>query len=157
MSSSFCSWEISQIMVEKFKRNREKFLVFFFFFVGVSVEAELRLPERVLVVLLMPPEVLRCFERGPVSTVAALAAARPGRHAATLRFHPGSQLRALLPSRVHHAGPRASPMLLLPPPAASGTEHRLGSASHLKLPEAQRLRGFRRPRGGSASRRGHGL
>lgn len=120
-------------------------------------EAELRLPERVLVVLLMPPEVLRCFERGPVSTVAALAAARPGRHAATLRFHPGSQLRALLPSRVHHAGPRASPMLLLPPPAASGTEHRLGSASHLKLPEAQRLRGFRRPRGGSASRRGHGL
>lgn len=120
-------------------------------------EAELRLPERVLVVLLVSPEVLRCFERGPASTVAALAAARPGRHAATLRLHPGSRLRALLPSRVQHAGsgPSASPMLLLPPPAASGAEHRLGSASHLKLPEAQKLRGFRRPRGGSASRRGH--
>lgn len=78
-------------------------------------ETELGLPERVLVVLLVPPEVLGGFERGPAGAVAALAAARPGRHAAALRLHRGSRLRALLPSWVHHAGQSASPMLPPPP------------------------------------------
>lgn len=55
-------------------------------------EAELGLPERVLVVLLVPPEVLGGFECGPSSAVAALVAARPGWHAAALCLHPGSQL-----------------------------------------------------------------
>lgn len=41
-------------------------------------ETELGLPERILVVLLVPPEVLGGFERGPAGAVAALAAARPG-------------------------------------------------------------------------------
>lgn len=79
-------------------------------------EAELGLPERVLVVLLLPPEVLGGFERGPAGAVAALAAARPGRQAAALCLHPGSRLRALLPSPVRRAGPSASPMLPPPPP-----------------------------------------
>lgn len=79
-------------------------------------EAELGLSERVLVVLLLPPEVLGGFESGPAAAVAALAAARPGRHAAALCLHRGWGLQALLPSRVHHAGPRAFPMLLPPPP-----------------------------------------
>lgn len=68
-------------------------------------EADLGLPERVLMVMLVPPEVLGGFERGPAGAVAALAFARPGRHATTLCLHPGSRLRALLPSRVHRAGP----------------------------------------------------
>ena len=83
-------------------------------------EAELGLPERVLVVLLVPPEVLGGFECSPSSAVAALAAARLGRHAALLCLHPGSQLCSLLPSRFHRAGRSASrillPLLLLPPP-----------------------------------------
>lgn len=79
-------------------------------------EAELGLPERVLVVLLVPPEVLGGFECGPSGAVAALVAARPGRHAAALCLHPGSQLRAPLPRGFHRAGPGAFPMLLLPPP-----------------------------------------
>lgn len=78
-------------------------------------ETELGLPERVLVVLLVPPEVLGGFERGPAGAVAALAAARPGRHAAALCLHPGSRLRALLPSWAHHAGQSASPVLPPPP------------------------------------------
>lgn len=75
-------------------------------------EVELGLPERILVVLLVPPEVLGCFERGPASTIAALAAASPGRQAAALRLHPGSRLCVLLPSWVHCTGPSTS---LLPP------------------------------------------
>lgn len=75
-------------------------------------EAELGLPEWVLVVLLVPPEVLGCFERGPASTVAALATACRSLHAAALRLHPGRRLCALLPSRVHCTGPSASPLLL---------------------------------------------
>lgn len=80
-------------------------------------EAELGLPERVLVVLLVPPEVLGGFECGPSSAVTALVAARPARHAAALCLHPVSRLRALLSSWFHRASPSASRiMLLLPPP-----------------------------------------
>lgn len=70
-------------------------------------EAELGLPERVLVVLLMPPEMLRGFESGPTSTVVALVAARPVRHAAALCLHPG-RLCAPLPRQVHHTSLSAS-------------------------------------------------
>lgn len=64
-------------------------------------EAELGLPERVLVVLLVPPEMFRGFESGPGSAVAALVAARPGGHAVALCLHPG-RLCAPLPRRVHY-------------------------------------------------------
>lgn len=62
-------------------------------------EAVLGLPEWVLVVLLVPPEVLGWFERGRASTVAALSTACRSRHAAALRLHPARRLCAPLPSR----------------------------------------------------------
>lgn len=100
-------------------------------------------------VMLVPPEVLRGFERGPAGAVAALAFARPGRHATTLCLHPGSRRGALLPSRVHRAGPPERLPLLPPPPPLllSRAEARLSF-----LLEATRR--SRRPRGGSASGRG---
>lgn len=64
--------------------------------VGVQ-EADLGLlpEERVLVVVLMPPEVLGGFDGGPAGAVAALAAyACPGGHATPLCLHPGSRRRA---------------------------------------------------------------
>lgn len=77
-------------------------------------------------VLLVPPEMLRGFERGPAGAVAALAAARPGRYAAALCLHPG-RLRAPLPRRVHRAGPSA----LRATAAAASPRQKLGSASDL--------------------------
>lgn len=84
-------------------------------------------------VLLVPPEVLGGFERGPAGagTVAAVAVARQGRHATILRLHPGSRLRALLPSRAHWTGPHERlPDAAAAAAAASGAEQRLGSASY---------------------------
>lgn len=87
-------------------------------------------------VMLVPPEVLGSFERGPAGAVAALAFARPGRHATTLCLHPGSRRRALLPSRVHRAGPPERLPLLPPPPLLLSRAERLGSASYLKPRDA---------------------
>lgn len=111
-------------------------------------KTELGLPERVLVVLLVPPEVLGGFECGPSGAVAALVAARTGRHAAALCLHPGSHLRALLSSRFHRAGPSASRMLLPLPQPLLKPKQRLGSASHLKPPEAPGDREGALPAGG---------
>lgn len=109
-------------------------------------EAELGLPERVLVVLLVPPEMLRGFECSPSGAVAALAAARPGRHVAALCLHPG-RLRAPLPRRVHRASPSAFGLLLPPlPKTETGLSFRLVAA-----------RGSRPPRGGSASGCDYGM
>lgn len=108
-------------------------------------EAELGLPERVLVVLLVPPEMLGGFERGPARAVAALVAARPGRHAAALCLHP-DRLCAPLPHRVRHTRLSASRLLLplLAETPEAGLSFRLVAA-----------RGSWPPRGGSASGKDH--
>lgn len=108
-------------------------------------EAELGLPERVLVVLLVPPEMLGGFERGPSRAVAALVAARPGRHAAALCLHP-DRLCAPLTHRVRHTSLSASRLLLplLAEAPEAGLSFRLVAA-----------RGSWPPRGGSASGKDH--
>lgn len=102
-------------------------------------------------VLLMPPEVLGGFEHGPTGVV-ALAAVRPGWHAAALCLHPGSRLCAPLPNRVHHAGRSASRCCRCRCRRRFWSRAELGLASYLKPPEARGDRKGALPAGGVTER-----